>query len=656
MAGTIVLNQRSKNSEKLAKAPFPPLWDWAGSNEDISDQDLSVFETTLCERLEKNQDDIQALELYLAVLCKTGDFSKALSVSAQLLKVCPKNITALKNLSLIHLICHDLISAVEAQKSLIQANPNSIEVYLSLALTYSKLNNHEAAIKTLEFIEPANSGYALKLLAFGYFAVGRNNEAAKTAQKCINIVGTDADLLNLLSQISRHNGDFDGALCYLQRALDSEPSNHNLILNFSDALVDLRRFADAKELLTSRSYELKKHSASGMLMRLGMVEHYLNSNSGDSLNLFNRALEADPANATAHYNKGLVCLDLGLYPAALEEFRSARIKGLASYENDYSEALANLHLSQFSLAWKLYDARLTVKKMVPPQLSATIPAASIKTRQKQLVIWGEQGLGEQLLFARYLGVALKEFSRVDLITDSRLIPIFNTIYPAANFHARTDSQAVPLDKSAAQTPLLSLPHILNLHSYEQLTLPKNSWMLNLKGRKHSHVKPLESSGRLVCGLSWRSGNQDFGDKKSIDLDLILNSMPLAKFFFIDLQFDSTRKEIEGAAEKYNVDIFQDQSFDRKNDLLKVCELINSCDIVVTVSNTVAHLAGLLGADVLLLLPKGRGHLWYWTGINMNLFYPTITAINQIAVGDWSTPLKKCGALIEQHASRRSQQS
>ena len=649
------MNQRTNKPGKFSGAPFTPLWDWAGTNEKISDLDLPVIAKKLGDHLETKQDDVEALESYLEILCRMGDFSQAKSVSKKLLKICPLSIPALKNLSLLYILGNDLKPAVEVQKSLILANPNSTEVYLSLALTYSKLGNHAAAIKTLEYIEPANSGYALKLLAFEYFAVGRSNEAAKAAKKCINIVGTDADLLNLLGQISRQNGDFDGALSYLERALDSDPSNHNLVLNFSDALVDLRRYAEAKELLTSRSYDLAENTESAILMRLGMVEHYLNPSSENSLNFFNRSLEADTANATAHYNKGLVCLDLGLYQAALEEFRGARIKGLASFENDYSEALANLHLSQFSLAWKLYDARLAVKKMVPPQLSATIPAASIETRQKQLVIWGEQGLGEQLLFARYLGIALNEFSRVDLITDSRLIPIFKTIYPAANFHARTDSQAVPLDKSVAQTPLLSLPHILNLHSYEQLTLPKRSWMLNLKGRKHSHVKPLESSGRLVCGLSWRSGNQDFGDKKSIDLDLILNSMPLAKCFFIDLQFDSTLTEIEEAVEKYNVDIFQDQSFDRKNDLLKLCELISSCDIVVTVSNTVAHLAGLLGADVLLLLPKGRGHLWYWTGINMSLFYPTITAINQIAVGDWSTPLKKCGALIEQHASRRSQQ-
>jgi tetratricopeptide (TPR) repeat protein len=655
MVGLLAMNQRTNKPGKFSGAPFTPLWDWAGTNEKISDLDLPVIAKKLGDHLETKQDDVEALESYLEILCRMGDFSQAKSVSKKLLKICPLSIPALKNLSLLYILGNDLKPAVEVQKSLILANPNSTEVYLSLALTYSKLGNHAAAIKTLEYIEPANSGYALKLLAFEYFAVGRSNEAAKAAKKCINIVGTDADLLNLLGQISRQNGDFDGALSYLERALDSDPSNHNLVLNFSDALVDLRRYAEAKELLTSRSYDLAENTESAILMRLGMVEHYLNPSSENSLNFFNRSLEADTANATAHYNKGLVCLDLGLYQAALEEFRGARIKGLASFENDYSEALANLHLSQFSLAWKLYDARLAVKKMVPPQLSATIPAASIETRQKQLVIWGEQGLGEQLLFARYLGIALNEFSRVDLITDSRLIPIFKTIYPAANFHARTDSQAVPLDKSVAQTPLLSLPHILNLHSYEQLTLPKRSWMLNLKGRKHSHVKPLESSGRLVCGLSWRSGNQDFGDKKSIDLDLILNSMPLAKCFFIDLQFDSTLTEIEDAVEKYNVDIFQDQSFDRKNDLLKLCELISSCDIVVTVSNTVAHLAGLLGADVLLLLPKGRGHLWYWTGINMSLFYPTITAINQIAVGDWSTPLKKCGALIEQHASRRSQQ-
>jgi tetratricopeptide (TPR) repeat protein len=273
MVGLLAMNQRTNKPGKFSGAPFTPLWDWAGTNEKISDLDLPVIAKKLGDHLETKQDDVEALESYLEILCRMGDFSQAKSVSKKLLKICPLSIPALKNLSLLYILGNDLKPAVEVQKSLILANPNSTEVYLSLALTYSKLGNHAAAIKTLEYIEPANSGYALKLLAFEYFAVGRSNEAAKAAKKCINIVGTDADLLNLLGQISRQNGDFDGALSYLERALDSDPSNHNLVLNFSDALVDLRRYAEAKELLTSRSYDLAENTESAILMRLGMVEH-----------------------------------------------------------------------------------------------------------------------------------------------------------------------------------------------------------------------------------------------------------------------------------------------------------------------------------------------------------------------------------------------
>lgn len=75
--------------------------------------------------------------------------------------------------------------------------------------------------------------------------------------------------------------------------------------------------------------------------------------------------------------------------------------------------------------------------------------------------------------------------------------------------------------------------------------------------------------------------------------------------------------------------------------------IESCDVVVTTSNTTAHLAGACGKETLLLLPKAVGKFWYWQDINnISLWYPSIKVFRQNKQGDWSDPVNKAREYLE----------
>jgi len=51
--------------------------------------------------------------------------------------------------------------------------------------------------------------------------------------------------------------------------------------------------------------------------------------------------------------------------------------------------------------------------------------------------------------------------------------------------------------------------------------------------------------------------------------------------------------------------------DNMNDLDGLAALIAACDLVVTVSNTTAHLAGALGKPTWVFVPYLQGRIWYW---------------------------------------------
>ena len=72
------------------------------------------------------------------------------------------------------------------------------------------------------------------------------------------------------------------------------------------------------------------------------------------------------------------------------------------------------------------------------------------------------------------------------------------------------------------------------------------------------------------------------------------------------------------------------------DIDGLAALIEACDLVITISNTTAHLAGALGKPVFLLLPYSQGRLWYWQTQRSNtLWYPGMRVFRQQTPGDWA---------------------
>ena len=59
-------------------------------------------------------------------------------------------------------------------------------------------------------------------------------------------------------------------------------------------------------------------------------------------------------------------------------------------------------------------------------------------------------------------------------------------------------------------------------------------------------------------------------------------------------------------------------------------------MVLTVSNTTAHIAGALGKPTFLMLSKGEGRLWFWANRRgrRSMWYPTIDIFEQASPGEW----------------------
>ena len=116
--------------------------------------------------------------------------------------------------------------------------------------------------------------------------------------------------------------------------------------------------------------------------------------------------------------------------------------------------------------------------------------------------------------------------------------------------------------------------------------------------------------------------------------------------FIDLQYGDTTEERSQISRDHDVEIQRLATIDNKTDINNLAALIDACDVVVTVSNTTAHLSAALGKPTLVLLPW-HTPLWYWHLNSMDSrWYPSAVLLRQSTAGNWNEPVAQASKIIQ----------
>lgn len=242
--------------------------------------------------------------------------------------------------------------------------------------------------------------------------------------------------------------------------------------------------------------------------------------------------------------------------------------------------------------------------------------------EHHMIVICEQGLGEQIL----LSTMFRDLPPATIATDPRLIPLFARSFPQ---HAFIRIGDIP----EHETPDCRHVYTMDLAAMRLGDRNPTSWL------KHDTARAavirsamLEEFGYTTnVGLSWRSHNTCWGGEKSIDRE---NLLPLVRdqritAFSLQYGYDQT-DAVFWSINGQNVKALG--GLDTSNDLDGVATFMGSLDVVVTCSNTVAHLAGALGVPTILIIPSAF-NLWYWGAGDRTPWYPSVRIIRQ---PDYST--------------------
>ncbi len=545
------------------------------------------------------------------------------------------------NLGIAFQALHRYGEAIQHFQKSITSNPNDIEALNSLGAVLNASNRPAEAEQCLRRAIGLNPNYAEARMSLGNVlrTIGRPDEAIACYEAAISLKPRLAEVHLQLGETLQALGRHGEAARRYELVLSFSPDSAEAHMNLGNALQALSHHEKA-----IRSYE------KALLIKPGYAKaHYNLGNALQSLDrhdeaisCYQRALALEPLYPNAHTNLGNSLQSRGRYEDAIRhceqaiacapDFTTARInlantlqavnrcdeamwhydKALAlepeNGEVEWNRSLLLLSTGRLSEGWKAYESRLA------GGMKGNVARPYIQRRwsgeyvEGVLLAWAEQGLGDHILYSSMLPELFARTRRLVLEVEPRLVTLFSRSFP--------DVQVVALGSELhggridAQTPLASAGRFLR-ESWDFFPSREHGYLRADNVRADALRRRLTREEPIAIGISWRSRHPLFGKSKSarlIDFAPVLRTPGCRA---VDLQYGDTSEECRTAEQELGAKIERITDVDNTNDIDGLAALISACDLVVTVSNTTAHLAGALGKPTWVLVPHGNARIWYW---------------------------------------------
>jgi len=512
-----------------------------------------------------------------------------------------------------------------------------------------------------------------------------DNAAALAAVSQVLQQSPSAEAWNLQGDILLALGEFSAAAEAYGHAVDLQPYHPGHIHDLGRSLLQAGRMSEAETAL-ARAAALSPSWA--VLCDLGTAQLEQGRTTA-ALESYTRAVAAGPEAGLAHFNLGNALQDLGRLNEAEAAYRAAvhftpdllpawvalatlagdldrraeadelfmKAKALAPASALFSQAYALMKLRFGALheGFSAYDWRFEASRYALPKRPFAAPWWNGEPLAgRDILIWTEQGLGDEILSAGMFAEVIAQARSCTIECSERVAPLLKRSFGAARVIARRDPPdplvCGPFD---FQTPALSLAKHLR---QDFSAFPGQASYLKadegLRDRLRSKYRSRDQNA-LVVGISWDSTGRH-GTRKRLPLEAWEPLFKIPGVTFVALQYGITADDpaIRGSGLKDRLIV--DGEIDARASLDQSAAQVAAMDLVITVSNTTAHLAGAQGVAVWALLPSGPGCLWYWfRDRTESPWYPSMRIFRQQTPGDWQPVVDKVArALVEMKAPLR----
>ncbi len=471
----------------------------------------------------------------------------------------------------------DQKAAIERYSQAIAANPRLTGAYINLgniALDNGKLELAASTYRQAIDSDPrsamahSNLGRVLKELEL-------LSEAEQHCRKAVELDPKLAEGWNNLGNVYKCHERFAETPAYYEKAIALSPKVGAYYFNLADVWDVLGDYEKAEKLYR-KAVELQPDLSEAYNNFATMLAS--NGDLEQARANFEKALEHSPGHHGYRSSLGGCLRRMGQIHGDLELFRQSFEYG----ESDFISGLRQPHRRFNIPLWRGEDLK-----------------------GKRLLIWREQGVGDELEFSQLYQAAIDKAAadkavQVVIEADERLVPLFARNFPTASVKAEDFTGDAAREDADCHIPAGDLrAHFMTVISGDVPQRPSGPFLvpdpsLLAKWRERLAPRPRE----LRIGFCWRSGlagrQRDQNYSQLLDWEALF---ALPDVQWVNLQYGDCEDEIREAEAKFGVEIIRWDDLDLKQNLEDVTALTAELDLVITAPTSVMQIARAIGTPV-----------------------------------------------------------
>lgn len=344
-----------------------------------------------------------------------------------------------------------------------------------------------------------------------------------------------------------------------------------------------------------------------------------------------KALEVGPPNYEIFVNLATLYADTCEPEKALEYLDKASAIQPEDFRGGWNRCLASLTMGRWEEGWKLHEYRR--------QLENWHPRTKHKLDEwdgsfgKHVLVHGEQGLGDEIMFLSCLPDIIARSKRVTVECEPRLIPLVERSFGIKAF---ADEKSTPPLGYDCQVPLGTLPmHFRNTPE----SFPGKPYLKADPQKVRFYREKLAALGPPpYIALGWYGGvNATRPHERSVPA---MAFTPIrAGWTCVSAQYGPFA---QSDADDVGLPVVEES---HGLDLDAQVALVAACDLVVTVPQTLVHIAGSLGVPTIVLTPAACS--WrYGKERDTMPWYNSVRLIRQTERGKWQPIIDAAADEIE----------
>jgi len=505
----------------------------------------------------------------------------------------------------------------------------------------------------------SSNAKAFHVLAMALERMGHLHKALVTYEHAFQLDPNDPELLINLGLTAWNLKLTDGAAKMFRLYIDAKPDSPLGYNNLGSVMCDLGQADTAIETLRAAIMRMPHETILWNSLATVLAEE---GRADESLVFYNEAVRLDPGFARTYHNLGYAFQHLGQLEAALVNYDMSLARAVDTTERRetrHSRSICLIGAGKLEEGFPEYEVRNDERFRA--YLHHIIKASKWNGEDiagKKLLLVGEQGLGDEFMFANILpdvAEAVGETGKLQIAVDPRLITLFQRSFPNAEVGTYDDRTLIDNDgnKALRLVPFAAngnepdywapMGSALQYYRKSLVDFPHRAFLKPDPARVAEFRALLDKMPGKKIGICWRS--MMLGAKRAKYYSPVDAWGPILKtpgVTFVNLQYGDCADELKRMQERFGVTVEVIPGLDLRDDIDGAAALSAALDLVISAPTAAAATAASVGAEVWFLT---AGRTWPQLGTDEFPWYADTKVISPEKFGDWSEVMFKTGARL-----------